>query len=435
MRIEGEQGIEKRMLELLISDRGLALVAAGIEEQTGCSVLVTGADYRYLAVRVHEGSAGQPAEKYFLEEQKDSYLSVDTLKYITKHRIAQELEKSGICRHYIQPLDTYALICPVRIRGIQAAELVLMQQERTILEEAAEYLPLFAGTLSLELQKEQKMPGFRHTSASAFLLRLLKGFKPHREAAEEILAEAGLTLKDRFYVAVMESETGEIQGRDAKMLVQLLSRFMKEIEYTLYEGRLVVFFNFSRENSLSRHMMKSLRQFAIKNRLTVGISNVFTDFFDFRRFYEQACRAIHLGMQHLKNSSLTPVYLYYDYSYCDLLENCSDSVNLLDIVYPPLLDLLEYDRQKESDLMDTLFQYLLHNANTQLTAQSMPTHKNTILYRLNLIKEIIQNDLSAGENLFIINLSLRIMTHLRLFVPKKVTDKYDMASPNLDVEE
>jgi len=435
MQSDKKQKIMNVLLETLLADEGLSSLTEKMSEILNCSVLITGSDLQYLAGSICRSEPGRKITELLQKEMKNGYLSSDAVRYAAEHHLAELMEKQGVCQHYIEALDTDIRMYPIRVRRIMAGKLVLLSQHTEAFSELTEYLPMLSRAVSQELQKRQQKTMFNHTTFSAFLLRVLENPDMPRNILEEIRSELHLELKDKFYAVVLKAEEGELQDRDMEILIRQMQRFMKELECVPFEGKLMVLLNFPKDRVLSRYMMKNLKQFAIGNSLNIGISNVFTDILELRRFYEQACRAIRLGMQHLKNSTLTPVYLYYDYSYCDLMENCSESVNLLDIVYPPLLDLLEYDRQKDSDLMDTLFQYLLHNANTQLTAQSMSTHKNTILYRLNLIKEIIQNDLSAGENLFIINLSLRIMTHLRLFVPQRVTDKYDMASPNLDIED
>ena len=236
-------------------------------------------------------------------------------------------------------------------------------------------------------------------------------------------------------MAVVEPEGRSFTARDFDMVAQHLQGVLIGNLYVILEDQLVLLFGQERRGTLSNYTLRTLRQTALNNRLTVGISNLATDILELNRFRRQAEQAIQYGRSFMKNSALEPVYFYYEYSYGELLDACSAKLNLLDYVYPPLLDLLEYDKQNASNLMDTLFQYLLHNAHTGLTAKSMSIHKNTILYRLNLIKDIMCNDLSAGENLFIINLSLRILTQLKLFTPQKVTDQYDMASLQLDQEE
>ena len=53
--------------------------------------------------------------------------------------------------------------------------------------------------------------------------------------------------------------------------------------------------------------------------------------------------------------------------------------------------LIECDKKDGRNLAETLYQYLL-NGTTATTAAAMFIHRNTLLYRLNLINEIVNID-------------------------------------------
>ena len=60
----------------------------------------------------------------------------------------------------------------------------------------------------------------------------------------------------------------------------------------------------------------------------------------------------------------------------------------------PLLDTLKaIDAQKDSDLYETLYQYLIHERSVQKGAAALHVHKNTYSYRLDRIRELSSADL------------------------------------------
>ena len=61
--------------------------------------------------------------------------------------------------------------------------------------------------------------------------------------------------------------------------------------------------------------------------------------------------------------------------------------------HPALAMLKAHDREKNSTLYETLYQFLFNERSTQRTAQALHIHKNSLLYRLNQIKEIADLDL------------------------------------------
>mgnify|MGYP002870055575 FL=1 len=60
-------------------------------------------------------------------------------------------------------------------------------------------------------------------------------------------------------------------------------------------------------------------------------------------------------------------------------------------------------------LTDTLRVYLECSCNLQKTAQQLFIHKNTALYRLNHIKEILRTDLSSAEECMQLLFSFKII--------------------------
>ena len=67
-----------------------------------------------------------------------------------------------------------------------------------------------------------------------------------------------------------------------------------------------------------------------------------------------------------------------------------------------------------SELVETLYAYMQNGCSTARTALLLCLHKNTLLYRLGRIKEICENDLTSGEDLFLFHLSIRALIYLGL---------------------
>ncbi len=73
---------------------------------------------------------------------------------------------------------------------------------------------------------------------------------------------------------------------------------------------------------------------------------------------------------------------------------CTSDTNLLQAIYKRHLGKLEqHDAAHDSDYMNTLRIFLLSNCNILETAFRMHTHRNTIVYRIKKIKEILDKEL------------------------------------------
>ena len=74
----------------------------------------------------------------------------------------------------------------------------------------------------------------------------------------------------------------------------------------------------------------------------------------------------------------------------------------------------EYDTQNNTQLCETLYNYLLNNKSLSQASKVMYLHKNTITYRLDKIKEIISDDLNDYQRNYAYINSLIILKYLNL---------------------
>ena len=80
-----------------------------------------------------------------------------------------------------------------------------------------------------------------------------------------------------------------------------------------------------------------------------------------------------------------------------LLYMVDDSRLLKEMAEEPLKPLLEYDRERHANYVDTLELYLKHNGSIQAVSEEMFTHRNTVIYRMNKIRELLGTNLEETE--------------------------------------
>ena len=87
-----------------------------------------------------------------------------------------------------------------------------------------------------------------------------------------------------------------------------------------------------------------------------------------------------------------------------MIEN-SDIINS---AYPDKLKkILEYDNANDSTLIPTLEKYLENQGSLIMTAESMNIHKNTVTYRINKIKSLLDLDITKPKNIPIILMEIK----------------------------
>lgn len=85
---------------------------------------------------------------------------------------------------------------------------------------------------------------------------------------------------------------------------------------------------------------------------------------------------------------------YYIIQLCEQsAKNAMNSDDILYLCHPAVLTLTRYDRAYNSNLRDTLFNFLMNDRSISATSRKLFMHRNTTIYKLNKIQELINDDL------------------------------------------
>jgi purine catabolism regulator len=93
------------------------------------------------------------------------------------------------------------------------------------------------------------------------------------------------------------------------------------------------------------------------------------------------------------------------YSLLYLLPECEEVSHFQRIFLQPLLD---YDLKHDTNLVETLQMYFQANCNMKQTAERLFTHYNTVIYRLERVKDILVMDLENPEIQLQLQLALKL---------------------------
>lgn len=98
---------------------------------------------------------------------------------------------------------------------------------------------------------------------------------------------------------------------------------------------------------------------------------------------------------------------YYELGLERLFSLFPDSNVLKNYANDLLKDLIEYDKKNKLNLVETLNVYLLNNHNQAQTARQLHIHINTLAYRLQRIKDILQTNIDDPETCMMLYFALR----------------------------
>jgi PucR family transcriptional regulator, purine catabolism regulatory protein len=144
-----------------------------------------------------------------------------------------------------------------------------------------------------------------------------------------------------------------------------------------------------------------------ESAISVGAGTIRDGIAGIRRSHAEARQALLLGRRMHGPGHLT---LFGDLGVYRLIFAAEGLPELSDLYTQALGDLLAYDRQNNADLVSTLDAFFAANGSPKEAAERLGVHRNTVLYRLDRIRDITGYDLDDAG----LRLRLQLALHIHL---------------------
>ncbi len=152
--------------------------------------------------------------------------------------------------------------------------------------------------------------------------------------------------------------------------------------------------------------------------INVGISSIVRDLAGFCNRVSETNACIKIGKELNKGS----VYRYDKMGMDIVLYKILQDEDVKQSYLNKVLMLINYDMKYNSNIFETLKNYVLHQGNLAMAARSLDVHRNTIKYRLNKAEELLDIDLTSTNSF----LNLAII--LRVYEINSSTEGFDQSS-------
>lgn len=126
--------------------------------------------------------------------------------------------------------------------------------------------------------------------------------------------------------------------------------------------------------------------------VSVGVGSIVMDVSNLQLGYHRARAALNMAMR----TGQSMVY-FDEMGIYRLLGMTTDTRLLREMGADLLRPLLEYDRKHETDYIETLRLYLESSGSIQYVAAKTYTHRNTVIYRMNNIKKLLNSNLDSAQ--------------------------------------
>ena len=201
---------------------------------------------------------------------------------------------------------------------------------------------------------------------------------------------------------VFALETGDLDTMDTverRRLSFQIQIYLESISHNAnffyYDSCFVVVVNNVPENVLHEiidSFKRRVEQRMPMQKLAVGVGSVFKDLDNLTYSYKRARAASRKAL-----ISGERVVWFDDMDTERLLYLISDPFLIKEMGSDLLQPLIDYDEKNSSDYVRMLEIYLRTNGSIQETASQMYLHRNTVIYRMNNIKKLLNSDLDSTE--------------------------------------
>ena len=130
---------------------------------------------------------------------------------------------------------------------------------------------------------------------------------------------------------------------------------------------------------------------------------------DFLRL--EACNALSVS---LLNHSKDPITHFNDLGIYRILFDYKNREELYQFYRETVGVIIEYDRQNQTEYLNTIRTYISQNCSTNNTAKKLFVHYNTIRYRINKIQKLFGMDLDNEEDRINLHVGIKVADSLDL---------------------
>ena len=292
-----------------------------------------------------------------------------------------------------------SVVCNVHSNGIFASRLNLLCVDGDTSPLRVELCAIIVSHLERLLGREAHTPA--DGPLQSMLIDLLRGIRLSESLISDRLSshpalQSGLFRL--FYVDLEKSDDRQVAHYYASLLKGLSPG--DSLLPLVFDGRLVLLAHGEKEEDFSALLVK-LAHFFSSYRLRCGVSNRFRRLSALRGHLEQAVSA-------LEGEKSGGLYFFRHIMLDHIISHIPPERTEI-LISPDIRRLQEEEANFSFSLVDTLQAYLACNCNLNRTAEHLFIHKNTMLYRLNHIRSLLQCDLNDADERLLLMLSFKLL--------------------------
>lgn len=409
---ERSNEIHRKLTELVLEGRGIQIIAETLTEIIGSPVLVLN---QYLNI------VGNSYKKTSITD-----IDNNNFKYVREHYIKKLWNKLAAQQKILTVgpfpdigFDAILLLSPIiaaaKIKGL----LVVEKKDPTYLDIRA--IEHACTVCALELIKEEAALEAEIRIKGDFFDDLLTVNPDNYEKIDNMAKRLGYNFREPHSVMIVDiadKNKNDFSFQDILPNIKnnvkfLVDKYAPQSLITLNGNQVVLVIRLAQlkinETELAKKITSTISVNYSKYVTLIGLGRECSEYKDYKKSYEDATFCIEIMR---KSGDDNCVRTFDDLGVYGILCDLQKPDRLKNFCLSHLGALINYDKSKGTNLLDTLELYFSSNCSLKKTAETAYIHISSLKYRLKRIEKLTEKDLNKDEDRFNLQLSLRILQSL-----------------------
>jgi purine catabolism regulator len=422
---EKSEKVQQELLKLILKETDLNHISKFIQRQIGCSIIITDRSGSIQEKSYHTQAFIKKWKNYVLQGilplRKETALTTHDPMF-QKFQIVEIEDQTILQLPVLQVLGDAQGYIFVMLSPNTSVESYLTEYRVNVLEHSAT-------TIALWLSRKNAIEETKMRLRSDFVQELAKGEFVSFDQVNSRAKLLGYNLKLSYVCIVGQPENLEAlfqkRKEDDDSFDQWLESMIRYIEEEIfyaaqylkrevmmtYQGeRLLIFLEVpcKTENENATNFLdlveRRLGNLLPEVVISWGIGNYREDFKGFAESYQHANVALNIG----RRKKGKGFRMLYENTRVDrVLLNLAENNEMKEVIMSTINPLVQYDDQRNMDLIDTFSAYNQFHGNVSQTARSLNLHRQSLLYRLRKIESLTGLSLIDPDDLFLLDLSIK----------------------------
>lgn len=252
------------------------------------------------------------------------------------------------------------------------------------------------------------------SALSEYLIDVLDNKQSRNYTISKILKYPNWKPSDQYIILCV----GSRKATDSMFLNHLcddLERSAFKPQTFIYDNKMIALINLKNISSRSS-LLSDIRKAIPEQTFSWGLSHEFYGISQFAQYYPQACHALSEAFrENVQGKTMRETAVNY------IRKHCLSDEELQALLHPDAMFLIEYDKANHTLYANTLYWFLLFSCNYTDAANKLHLHRNTLIYRINRIENLVSANFSdVAEREF-------LLLSFMLCKQKPATEKFPTA--------